>query len=146
MVETTPVGETTALVVNRPTPLLLGNLDLPRFHAFGDCRLFQGGVLDAGLGSKTRQLPHPQRRKNLTGSSNLLSKMADDRSSEPHSLSPHHWIHKADGIKGSTSLGGGLYFGAPDEKGKLGLLHRVVGDAGIYRDADTGYMISGGRR
>jgi hypothetical protein len=122
VVETTPVGETTALVVNRPTPLLLGHLDLPRFHAFKDCRLFQGGVLDAELGGKTRQRVHPQRRKNLSGSSNLLSKVADDRSSEPHSLSPHHWIHKADGIKGSTSLGAGLYFGALYEKGQIGLV------------------------
>jgi len=34
---------TTALVVNRPTPLTLSHLDLPRFHAFGRCRLFYGG-------------------------------------------------------------------------------------------------------
>jgi hypothetical protein len=30
---------------------------------------------------------------------------------EAHNMSPHHWIHKVDGIKDSTDLGGGIFFG-----------------------------------
>ena len=123
VVETSSVGETTALVVNRPTPLLLGHLDLPRFHAFKDCRLFHGGALESEseLGAdRSREHPHPLRRKNVTGGSNVLSNVADAESSEPHCLSPHHWIHKAEGIKGSTALTSGIYYGmllrTPEER------------------------------
>jgi hypothetical protein len=49
VVGNSPQG-TRALVVNRPTPLLLKHLDLPRFHEFASCRLFHGGTMKADLG------------------------------------------------------------------------------------------------
>jgi hypothetical protein len=131
VVETSSVGETTALVVNRPTPLLLGHLDLPRFHAFKDCRLFHGGALESqselGADRSRERPPHPLRRRNVTGGSNLLSNVADTGSSEPHCLSPHHWIHKAEGIKGSTALTSGIYYGMlPHNSEEMGV--SVLGD------------------
>jgi len=105
---------TTALVVNRPTPLTLSHLDLPRFHAFGRCRLFHGGVFESELGQdKTAPNANPIRRK-MTSGHNLLSNLQPQPGSsgfEAHNFSPNHWIHAVEGIKGSTALGGGIFLG-----------------------------------
>jgi len=105
---------TKALILNRPTPLLLSHLDLPRFHAFGPCRLFLGGVLDqeSELQDNGVERPHPMRRKNVTGGQNLLSNIprATSGSFERNNMSPHHWIHTIEGLKGATRLGVGNIF------------------------------------
>ena len=95
----------TALVVNRPTPLMLHHLDLPRFHAFGTCRLFLGGAVETALGQDTMS----RGVGGLPSGAYTLSPHSGNF--EPQNLSPHHWIHRVEGIKGSIDLGGGIFFG-----------------------------------
>ena len=116
LVATQDLHGTTALVVNRPTPLLIQHLDLPRYHAFGQCRLFHGGTIGASSELQTDLLSDPsapRRRNHVTGGHNLLSQAQVSGSGdfEAHNLSPHHWVHKAEGIKGSTELGDGIFLG-----------------------------------
>ena len=109
-----------ALVINRPTPLLIDHCDLPRFHAFRSCRLFHGGNMqsepdDSLFGGLLSDPAAPRRRKNVTGASNLLSNALPSESGdfESHNISPHFWIHRVDGVKGSCSLdGSGIFLGA----------------------------------
>ena len=96
----------TALVVNRPTPLTLHHLDLPRFHAFGTCRLFLGGAVETALGQDTDV---SRGVGGLTSGAYTLSPHSGNF--EAQNLSPHHWIHRVEGIKGSVDLGGGIFFG-----------------------------------
>ena len=96
----------TALVVNRPTPLTLHHLDLPRFHAFGTCRLFLGGAVETALGQDTDV---SRGVGGLTSGAHTLPPHSGNF--EAQNLSPHHWIHRVEGIKGSVDLGGGIFFG-----------------------------------
>ena len=117
----------TALVINRPTPLLLRHLDLPRYHAFGQCRLFHGGTIDTCSSELATDLlsdpSAPRRRQDVTSGHNLLRNIHTTSSSdkEAHNLSPQHWIHRVEGIKGSTELVHGLFLGGSLDHASLSI-------------------------
>ncbi len=117
----------TALVINRPTPLLIRHLDLPRYHAFGQCRLFHGGTIDTSSSELATDLlsdpSAPRRRHEVTSGHNLLRNIQTASSSdkEAHNLSPQHWIHRVEGIKGSTELMHGLFLGGSLEDASLSI-------------------------
>ena len=89
----------TALVMNRPTPMLIRHLDLPRYHAFGQCRLLHGGTINTSSSELATNLlsdpSAPRRRHEVTSGHNLLRNIQTAASSdmEAHNLSPQHWIH-----------------------------------------------------
>lgn len=109
----------TALVINRPTPLLIRHLDLPRYHAFGQCRLFHGGTIDTSSSDHSER----RRRQEVTSGHNLLRNIQTASSSdmEAQNLSPQHWIHRVEGIKGSTELVHGLFLGGSLEQASLSI-------------------------
>jgi hypothetical protein len=102
-----PTG-THALVVNRPTPLRLRDLDLPFINRDFDSHvLFHGGdpsgLTDEPTSSATT----------VTGAHNLLRNIpAPHALRAPHSLAPHAWLHPAAGLRGSRPLRPGLSCGA----------------------------------
>jgi hypothetical protein len=102
-----PTG-TRALVVNRPTPLRLRDLDLPFLQRDFDSHvLFHGGD-PSGL-SDDPTMPGPT----VTGSHNLIRNIPSPQALRaPHSLAPHVWLHPADGLRGSRPLRPGLSCGA----------------------------------
>ena len=102
-----PAG-TSALVVNRPTPLRLRDLDLPFLQRDFDSHILFHGGDPSGLTDETL-LPGPT----VTGAHNLLRNIpAAHALRAPHSLAPHAWLHSSAGLRGSRPLRPGLSCGA----------------------------------
>jgi len=107
-------GSAQALILNRPTPLLIKHLDLPRLTPFKNNVLFHGGQYMASLADmwSGADAKHAKATK-MTGGNNLLRRV-EELSSQglpANCMSPQFWIHKIHGIKGAVELEFGLYLG-----------------------------------
>ena len=132
--EHTEMG-TGGLVLNCPTPLTIGSLNIPRFHAFEELPLMLGN----GMILEQEEGEEEEEDENDIYSNNSIDNNRDDIMTNNVCLgevSPWFWIHNMENLPGSYELGqasGPLYMGGNIEEATKRLQEQNINPRGRFK-------------